>query len=246
MRDGAGQMAELLDYGESSPAAAARVVRELRERFAQGAPLGCPPMGAPPRAWDASCAPGDYPGPGARTPLSGVHPPARGWFVEALPAPDRFLTLRGTVAFGVTGAAQDSAPLPLEFGGGSGILIGWRGDALDLTAGGFAAGPLERASMGVRVFFNDASEELIVNGVGQDFAPMSTLFGDATTWSPFLRYVRTTDILNIQFRNFQNPGPGGHALRPFLTFAIRKDQYPGQWASFCRDGVPLPALPPPA
>lgn len=154
--------------------------------------------------------------------LDQVHPPDPRDFIQPLMAPSRYLVV-GNIP--VVAPQVPSAGVRLEFSAGGGWLIGWRGQAVDFTAGAFAAGQLEQASIGVSMFLNDG-EELISNGNAVDFAPFSTLFGDAVQWSPIMRRVDVKDILTLNFTNFQ-PVVGGNNLQPQITFAFWREKYPG-------------------
>lgn len=146
--------------------------------------------------------------------------PDGGMFVQPLIAPDLWLVVPNIPA---VAAAQDSPGEELRltaFGKGC-KLIGWRGTVIDTTAGSFASGPLEQASIGVRCVLN-GEQNKITNGEAADFAKFSDLFADATQWSPMLLDLEATDVLSFNFRNFQ-PAAGGHSLTPSLLFAaIRK------------------------
>ncbi len=111
-----------------------------------------------------------------------------------------------------------TAPVQLRFDGpGPGVVSGLRGTAIDFTVGAFAAGQFEAATMGVEMQIND-NEVLTTNGQNFDFARFSDLFvPGATTWFPFERRVRSTDIMNFRFQNFQ-PVVGGVGIQP--TFAL--------------------------
>lgn len=150
-----------------------------------------------------------------------IHPPLNGDYIEPMLAPSRLLVLRNTPTVPVQ---TDSNQVDLEFAAGGGWLIGWRGIAVDFSAGAFAAGRLEQATMGVRMFLNDG-EDLITNGQAADFAPFLTIFGESVSMTPILRRVDPKDSLHCIFRNFQPAG--GSALRPFVTFAFWREKYPG-------------------
>jgi len=110
-----------------------------------------------------------------------------------------------------------SAIVNLTFQSGPGLIVGWRGTAIDVTPGALAAGPLEQATCTVRMSLNGDSE-LIRNGLGVDFVPFSNVFANAEAFSPLAREVCADDILQIQFNNTQPIG--GSNLQPTLAFAF--------------------------
>lgn len=147
-----------------------------------------------------------------------IHPPVPGPWAEPLWAPDRYLVLENTPSVAVQ---TTSAPIRLEFSSGAGWLIGWSGVAVDLTVGSQAAGTLEQATMGVQWIIN-AGEDLITNGIAEDFAIFATLFRQsATDFTSIMRYVNAKDTARFRFRNFQPVG--GRAMTPFLTFQFLRD-----------------------
>ncbi len=153
--------------------------------------------------------------------LDQVHPPAGGDYIEPMMAPSRYLVLPETP---IVAPAATSPQIRLEFSAGGGWLIGWRAVAVDVTPGAGAAGNLEQATMGVRMFLNDG-EELITNGTGADFASLLTIFGPAVNVTPIMRRVDVKDNLFVLWRN--NQQPGGSDLQAFCTFSFWREKYPG-------------------
>jgi hypothetical protein len=186
------QVTQLLEdaAGESNPWKAQKSLQEIRQLFYRS--------GAP-----------------AVDPMDRDRPPAVGDYIQPLLAPSRYLVVP---AVPVVPASGTSPGERLEFTSGGGILIGFRGTVVDFTVGVFAAGRLEQASIGVQMTVN-GDVNLITNGVAEDFALFSDLFGDAVQWSPILRKMEVNDIINFLFRNNQ-PLVGGNPLQPSLTFAF--------------------------
>lgn len=153
-----------------------------------------------------------------------VHPPATGDYIEPLMAPSRYLVVPQLSPAATVAPASDSVPVTLQFSSGGGWLIGWRGLAVSFANGAFSAGPVEQATLGVRMWINDG-EELITNGLNADYAPFATIFGQSVSSTPIMRRVDVKDILNLQFRNFQPVD--GVAMRPFITFSFWREKYPG-------------------
>lgn len=172
------------------------------------------------------CGPSRDGGAGARGPsfveqFSEVHRPQGGRVVEAGLAVDKVLFLANIPALapvGVGGAA--SAGLTLRFKSGPGYLVYARGSVIDLTAGNFAAGELERTSIEVEAFMNDG-EHLFTDGEQAGFVRYVDLFPQGGTFW-LVRHVKATDSCTFRFRNTQ-PAVGGHTLTPSLTFGFLRE-----------------------
>jgi hypothetical protein len=109
----------------------------------------------------------------------------------------------------------------LDFGGGGGWLIGWRGRAFDTVAN--TATDFEMAVTEFTAFFN-SGEQLLTNGQGVAFGSFANMFADSVQWSPLLRYVRPTDVLNFNFRNVS----AAATVQPSLMLAfVRDGDFPG-------------------
>jgi hypothetical protein len=132
-----------------------------------------------------------------------------GWFRDTALAP-------AVPAIAPGGAP--SAPVTMRFQGGAGLIIGWRGSVWDTTAGALAAGELERVTCQVRLLLN-TDTEIVTNGVGADFVPYADVFAPGQAFSPLMREVCSTDVLQVVWRNVQ-PAIGGSVLQPSLAFAF--------------------------
>ncbi|OGS00195.1 MAG: hypothetical protein A2V88_08275 [Elusimicrobia bacterium RBG_16_66_12] len=137
-------------------------------------------------------------------------------YLETQRAPNLIMVAPAVPAIAPGGAA--SAPITMRFQGGAGIIIGWRGSVWDTTPGALAAGELERVTCQVRLLLN-TDTELVTNGIGADFVPYADVFANGQAFSPLLREVCSTDVLQIVWRNVQ-PAVGGSTLQPSLAFAF--------------------------
>lgn len=156
--------------------------------------------------------------PGDIIPQSQIHPPEPIQAVQPLQAPTRYLVVAGIPVL-LPGATSPGERL--EFSGGAGWIVGWKGTSVDIA--GPTAGPGEQAQTSVRLFIN-SGEELITNGQGVAFAPFSDMFATTIQWSPLMRYMLATDVITTQVANTTV----ALRLQASLTFAfIRDGDYPG-------------------
>ena len=205
-------MARFLSAAAAGDPYAQQKVQEMRQNIAL-AQQGHPSSFAIPQPGDGGPSP---------IPASQVHPPAPGQFVHPVLAPSRVMIM-DPIPLVPQGATSEA--VRLQFDAGAGWIIGFRGSVVDRTPGAEAAGNLEMASIGLRMFLNDG-EELITDGVRAAHATYADLFPPAAIWSPILRWVYSTDDLFALFRNL-NPTEGGPDLQPSLTFLFWREKYPG-------------------
>lgn len=164
--------------------------------------------------------------PHSNIPMSAVHPPLAGDYLQPMLAPSRILVVQDIPGV----EPQQTTPGErLEFSSGGGWLIGWRGTVADWTLGAFRVDALTQHSIGVRVSVNAGDEQLITNGETFDFVRFSDLFPIAAmNQAPILRRMDIKDTLNFNFRNFQPVAQeGGHILYPTLSFQFWRERYPG-------------------
>ena len=143
------------------------------------------------------------------------HPPANpaGGAVQPTIAPTRWMVVPNIP---ILAAGAVSPTQRLDFGGGAGWIVGMRGITFDTVAA--TSGQFEQACTTLRAFFN-TGEELFTNGQGLAFASFGTIFTAGVQWSPMLRRVSSTDVLNFQF---QNISPGG-TFQPALSLGFIRD-----------------------
>lgn len=120
--------------------------------------------------------------------------PRASWGVDMpYPVPDRWYTF-GSMA--QIGAASVSSPYTLSFRA-KGLVLGWNGCAkfLDRTAQGTAM-----SSLKLRLLWN-ASEEMITNGEGGDYALFNNIFREGFPYSPLMVLVTREDKCTVTVAN---------------------------------------------
>lgn len=143
------------------------------------------------------------------------HPPAPGYVFAPIMAPSRILVVANIASLpaAVPPARSLSTEYRVEFDAGPGWIIGMRGSVVDQAA------VIVRSSIGLRMFLNDG-EELVTDGQRAAFVNYDALFSPTATYFPVRRYVRTTDVLYVQFENYSTTT----AYTPTLALMFCRDE----------------------